>query len=171
MSQSFRKHVNKSFYMLEWLHTIPSYLLNQLQGTAQPSARHGVLNSAGHMTGTILTISHFPFCLALSIQSPIFRSHTIQQGMHRDASQAGGIVHLTVILCFPLSSKRRYSAIPLHQVKVYQIYFICLEKKILTMLPSGRKILEKTRMLVITCIFIRYLNQTMKHLRISWTSL
>lgn len=95
--------------MLEWLH---SYLLNQLQGTAQPSACHGVLNSAGHMTGTILTISHFPFCLALSIQSPIFRSHTIQQGMHRDASQAGGIVHLRVILCFPLSSRKKIQCNP-----------------------------------------------------------
>ena len=112
MSSSFRKHGNKSFCMLEWLHTIPSYLLNQLQGTAQPSARHGVLNSAGHMTGTILTISHFPFCLALSIQSYIFHSHTIQQRMHRDVSQAGGVVHLRVILCFPLSPRKKIQCNP-----------------------------------------------------------
>lgn len=73
--------------MLEWMHTMPSHLLSQLQGIKQPSAHHGVLKSASQRTGTILTISHFLFHFALSICPVcVFPSHTMQQGMPREAS-------------------------------------------------------------------------------------
>ena len=106
MSQSFRKHMNKSFCMLEWLHVIPSYLLSQLLGTAQPSARWSpeLFWSENKRRFDHLQFSPLPcpVCPKSHFPSPI-----IQQGTCGDASQAGGIIHLRLMLCSALFSLER----------------------------------------------------------------